>query len=636
MAKRYLQTVTREEAIRRILEHVKPIKEDELLPVSVCKHRVTARSVFARFSNPPFVCSAMDGYAASFAKTRDADFATPVALNLDTDTFPVNTGDPLPKGTDAVIMIEEVEQSTTSIIIRKPVYLWQNVRMVGEDVIQGDMLLPANHKITTLDMGMLLSGGLTHVHVRRKPRILIIPTGKELIDIYETPLEEVRPEGLIDFNSSLLVNMAEDIGFHADKSKIARDRTELEHILKEALKKYDVIAINAGSSAGTEDYTEGVIRDSGRVIFHGVSMMPGKPTLFGVVEGKPVFGIPGYPVSAVTSFNTFLEPACEKLCATQQYKKYIKCITPYKVPSRIGVEEVLRINITERLGKHYAFPLPRGASVFSSMARADALMWIPENIEGFDEGEEVLCELTRAEEELHGRIHIIGSHDLSLDILRDMLKIAHPEKDLISTHVGSMSGILAFKKGIIELCTTHVLDEQEKVYNVPIARKYLPDRQWMLVHVAKRMQGLLVKKENPKNISDISDLARSGVTFVNRQYGSGTRILLDAILKEKGIEKSSIQGYEREESSHTAVGILVKESVADCGVAIFAVARAFSLGFIPLVEEDYDLLVAKEFVGDERFRLLMDLILSQEFKERLREIGGYNTEETGKVKYVQE
>ena len=252
------------------------------------------------------------------------------------------------------------------------------------------------------------------------------------------------------------------------------------------------------------------------------------------------------------------------------------------------------------------------------------------------EKQEVLALVEGDEEEIAGRIHIIGSHDLSLDVMRDLLKSKHPGTDLISTHTGSLSGVMALKKGITPLATTHILDEKEQIYNVPAIQKYLPDTAVKLIHVAKRTQGLLVTNSNPKGIRSVEDLSRPGVRFVNRQFGSGTRILFDAILAKEGLHKDYISGYDREESSHTAVGILVRESIADAGVGIYSVAKAFSLGFIPLAEEEYDLLVTKEFTTDSRFAMFMDVLNSNEFKERLLALGGYNVEDTGKIKYEQD
>jgi putative molybdopterin biosynthesis protein len=634
LVKRYLETLKKEEALTRILEALTPLDAEEELLVEEAVGRVTSRLVAARISNPPFTCSAMDGYAVDFEKTLGADLYNPVALTPESNTFRVNTGDPVPSITNAVIMIEDIEEKEGRILIRKPVSLWQHVRMIGEDVVQGDVLLPTNHTIRAFDVGLLIGSGVREVHVRKRPRLLIIPTGHELIDIGHEPREAVVHGRLIDFNSYTLIALAKEIGFDPVKGEIVKDRNSLLTALNKASDEYDVILVNAGSSAGTEDFTASVIQELGTLIFHGVAMMPGKPTLFGLVRGKPVFGIPGYPVSTVVAFKTFLEPAYEKLCRQARPRRNIDCTTPYKLPSSIGVEEVLRVNLIERHGRYYAYPLPRGASLFSSLAKADALVRIPPNVEGYPEGERVSCELLREETELSGRLHIIGSHDLSLDVIRDIIKIHEPGMDLISTHVGSQSGIIAMQKGIVDLVTTHILDEREKIYNIPVVKRYLGTKPISLINIVRRIQGLVVAKGNPKGIRGVADLVRQDIHFVNRQVGSGTRVLLDSLLEEHAIDRESIRGYDREEATHTAVGVLVSSGVADVGVAIYPVARLFDTDFIPLVEEEYDLLVTREFMGDPRFSRLMDAVTSSEFARRIQELGGYNTEGTGKTKYV--
>jgi putative molybdopterin biosynthesis protein len=634
LSRRYLDTLRKEDALSRVLDAITPLTAEEAIPAEASIGRITSRQVLALISNPPFTCSAMDGYAVDFEKTLSADLYNPVALTKDGDVTRVNTGDPVPSTANAVIMIEDVEDKGQTILIRKPVSLWQHVRMIGEDIVEGDALFPTGYRIRVLDVGLLIGAGIREVYVRRKPKLLIIPTGHELIDIVTEPVQSLKRGRLIDFNSYTLKALAEELGFDASKAEIAQDISYLRVILNKSCQEYDIIIINAGSSAGTEDFTEAVISEMGTVLFHGVAMMPGKPTLFGLVKDKPVFGIPGYPVSTVIAFKTFIEPAYEKLTGTAVTKKSITCVTPYKLPSAIGVEEVIRVSLIEKHGLFYAYPLARGASLFTSMAQADALIRIPQNVEGYLEGEQVLGELLRDKSDLRGRLHILGSHDFSLDVMRDIIKKSNPGIDLLSTHIGSLSGIIALQKGVVDLCTTHILDEKEKVYNIPVVKKYLGTRPALLINVAKRVQGLVVAKGNPKGVKSVSDLARSDIRFINRQVGSGTRILLDTMLAEQGIGRDSVRGYDREEFTHAAVGVLVKDGIADVGLAIYPIARLFGLDFMPLVEEEYDLLVTREFSEEKRFSVLMDAILSAEFARRLQDFGGYNTEGTGRTKYV--
>jgi len=634
LGKRYLTTISKEEALRRILSAIEPLRGEEEIRAPAAVGRVTSRPVIAARSNPPFTSAAMDGYAVSFEETLDADLASPLSLSKE-KALRVNTGDPMPTATNAVIMVEDVEEKSTEIVIRKPASLWQHVRLTGEDIIEGDMLFPANYRLGILDVGLLLAAGIKELPVRRRPKLLIIPTGSELVDIYGQEDGGLPPHGLIDFNSFTLTALGEEMGFDVTRTEIARDSGHLKAILSACIPTHDVLVINAGSSAGTEDFTESLIREFGRLIFHGVAMMPGKPAMFGLIEGKPVFGIPGYPVSAVVSFKAFLKTAYERLCGARASEWTVECATPYSLPSTIGVEEVVRVRLFAKGGRYYAYPLPRGAGVFSSLSRADGLITIPENVEGYSAGATVRAVLLRPEDELTHRLNVVGSHDLSLDVLRDMIKTRSPGTDLVSAHVGSLSGIMAMQKGVADLVTTHILYEQEKVYNIPAIKRYLADKAILLVHVARRMQGLLVSKGNPKAISGLNDLGRKDVKFVNRQSGSGTRILLDMMLKEGGIDPRSIQGYDREEATHTAAAILVKEGIADTSLAIHGVSRIFQLDFIPLVEEEYDLVVDREFSLDPRFALLVELLASPEFASRLEGLGGYSTEQSGKIKYAQ-
>ena len=581
-----------------------------------------------------FSCASMDGYALDFEITIKADITNPLVLQKEHQFLRVNTGDPIPSWANAVVMIEDVEETGPAITIRKPLHLWQNVRLTGEDIIEGEMLLPTNYLIRTIDAGMLISSGILNVTVKRKPRLLVIPTGKELVDLFDPDPPHTGSPNLIDFNSYTLTGLAQEMGFDACKGSTARDFEDLCAILENDTKSFDVTIVIAGSSSGTEDFTETAINQLGRVLFHGIAIMPGKPTLFGLVNGKPVVGIPGYPVSAMIGFETLLKPIYDKITATKSSFHEIRVLAPFHLPSKGGIEELIRVNLIRKGRNYFAFPLPRGASIFSSMIKADGIVSIPAEAEGRHEGERLSCRLLRPQSEIDDRINIIGSHDLSLDILRDMVRRYSPDRDLLSIHVGSEGGVSAFERQISNLATTHILDEKEGIYNIPFLKKHLGKRSWTLIHIAKRMQGLVVKKGNPLNIQSFDDLTRPGLRFINRQHGSGTRILLDMHLRDRGIDPQSIAGYEREESTHAAVALMVKESIADVCLAIHAVSKIFSLEFIPVVEEDYDLLVAGEFTRNIKFTMLLELLQSGEFKKRLESFGGYNTDQSGMVKYV--
>ncbi len=633
MTKRYLDTIPLSEAVAKALRYVSPLTESEILPTHMAKNRLTAQAVFARLSNPPYTCASMDGYAVDYAHTLAAEITRPLRLQKGVAATPVNTGDPLPDQTNAVIMREEVEESGSSIVIRQPAYLWQNVRLVGEDVVERDLLVPAGYRIGSLEMALLIAGGVTSLPVRRKPLLVVIPTGREIVDIFTEGVGQLAKGRLIDIDSYTIASLAEDLGFTVSRRPVALTRDDVRQRLTEAVGEADVVCIIAGSSAGSEDYTESVIAEEGTLIFHGISLMPGKPAMLGIVREKPVLGMPGYPVSAVIAFRSLVKPIYEKLSGQSVPRRSVTCLPAAKIPSRMGMAEAVRVNLINVGRRFYALPLPRGASILSSLSKADGIITVPPNVEGYDEGKRVTCELLVPKETIRRRLHVVGSHDLSLDVLRDLLRAAHPGLDLVASHVGSESGVITMQKGLARLATTHVIDERERVYNIPLARKYLGNRPWVLVHVTKRQQGIITARGNPLAITSVRDLARPGLRFVNRQFGSGTRILLDMLLRKEAIDHRTIEGYDREESSHTAVGLLVKEGVADAGMAIYSAAHMFSLHFIPVAEEDYDLLVAREFTKDKRFTMLLGLIRSEEFRRRLNTLGGYDPSDSGAVKY---
>jgi putative molybdopterin biosynthesis protein len=387
-----------------------------------------------------------------------------------------------------------------------------------------------------------------------------------------------------------------------------------------------------GSSAGSEDYAKGVILGLGTVLVHGVTIMPGKPVVIGNVRGKPVFGMPGYPVSAIIAFEQFVRPILKRMLGQPDPPVQTIDVEPTrKIASKLGVEEFLRVKLGQVGNRVVATPLPRGAGCITSITEADGIIRIPNHIEGIKDNETALAELLRPISSVKQTIVVVGSHDNTLDVLANRIKVKHSHLSLSSSHVGSMGGLMAVKRGACHLAGSHLLDTEDGSYNVSYIAKYLPEIEVKLVNLVYRDQGLIVGRGNPKGIKGIEDLARKDISFINRQPGSGTRILLDYRLNQIGINSEDIIGYQHEEFTHMAVAVAVLSGTVDAGLGIYAAARALDLDFIPVVTEQYDLIIPLAHFESENIQLLLESINSREFKHHVEALGGYSTEKTGKI-----
>ncbi|MDD3580573.1 MAG: molybdopterin biosynthesis protein [Desulfobacca sp.] len=636
----YLKMKPLEEARRLFLSQfdLDHFLAPEEIPTVEALDRVTAAPVLARRSSPHYHSAAMDGYAVSAALTFGATTEQPRRLRLGSEAIPVNTGNLLPPGTDAVIMVEQVNPlDDETIEIEAGVYPWQYVRRVGEDLVAQEMVLPEKTVITPYAQGALLAVGVNQVLVRRRPRVVIIPTGSELLPPGELAPEELAPGRIIEFNSIMLASLVKQAGGLPHIYPPVPDAWEaIRAALTEALSLGDIIIINAGSSAGTEDYTAQAISELGKVIVHGVAMMPGKPTILGVIQGKPVIGNPGYPVSAVLSAEQFILPLIARLLGRAlPIRPQIEVYPAQKIPSKAGLEEFIRVTLGKVGERVIATPLPRGAGTITSLVRADGIIRIPALAEGLEEDRPAQAELLISPEELTGTLVVIGSHDNTLDVLATLLRRYHPALRLSSAHVGSLGGLLALKRGRSHLGGSHLFDPDTNTYNISYIQRYLAGVPLKLINLVYRRQGLIVRPENPKNIKTFQDLTRSEVNFINRQRGSGTRILLDYQLQQLGIGAEAINGYEREEYTHMAVAVNVLSGSADTGLGIMAAARALELDFIPVVTERYDLVVPQTTFAEARFQTLLTLIRSEEFKHTVAGLGGYDTRDTGEIIWEQ-
>ena len=601
----------------------------ETVPVDDSLHRVTAEPVFALASSPHNHCAAMDGFAVRFTDTVNASEAEPLRLSLASQALPLDTGDPMPEGFDTVIMIEDVDPvSREEIEITSPATPWQHVRTVGEDIVATELVLPENQLIRPVDLAAMLAGGVTGVKVRPRPVVSIIPTGSELVQ----PGSELHRGDIIEFNSRLLAGMAAEWGARAVRHEIVPDDfEELKRTIADAAQNSHIAVINAGSSAGREDFTMHAIRELGEVLVHGVRIRPGKPVVLGVVDRTPVLGIPGYPVSAVLDMELFTRPLVYRLLGrSEPARRKVSARMPRKIASGLGAEEFVRVKVGKVGDNLVATPVERGAGALMSLVRADGLLRIPEDSEGVKADQTVTIELLKELDDVKNTIIVLGSHDISLDILASELRKSYPSLTLASAHVGSLGGLMALKRGEAHLAGTHLLDEKTGDYNISYIQRYLGD-DVRLVNLVFRQQGLIIDAGNPKNIAGVEDLVRDDIIFINRQKGAGTRVLLDYKLKQSDIDAVDISGYEREEYTHMAVAAAVKDGAADAGLGILAAARALKLDFIAVATERYDLAIPDRHFDSDMIQALLSVIRTRGFQDRVMELGGYDTSQTGKL-----
>jgi putative molybdopterin biosynthesis protein len=631
----YLKMHSLEEARHLFLKEFSNYRTDkEEINSREADGRITAQPVIARLSSPFFHAAAMDGFAVIAKDTFGAADDTPLTLNIgDGQAVPINTGHPLPDDKDAVIMIENVvlSEDQQKATIRAPIYPWQHVRKVGEDIVATELLFPSNHSISPPDIGALLTAGCPRVMVRKKPKVVLHPTGTELVS-NEEPGQTPPLGKTIESNSAVLAALATRAGALPQVSAIIKDDYETikKQILETVKSDADIVIINAGSSAGSADYTAQVIEELGQVLVHGVTIMPGKPTILGKIEGKPVVGNPGYPVSALISFEQFVVPLLEHMQGRDHTEpRIIQANLAKDMPSRGGMEEFRRM-ITGKLGEQFvSVPLKKGAGAITTITRANSILRIPSSSEGETRGSTAKLELLRPLKQIEKTILCTGSHDLTLDLLHDLLKTSDPAYPLASTHIGSLGGIMAIRERMTHVAGSHLLDPKTGEYNLSYINQYLTGIDVALITLVYRQQGFMVPPGNPKNIQGVQDLLRKDITLVNRQAGSGTRVLLDYELDKAGLDSDEIQGYEFEEYTHMSVAVAVMAGKADTGLGIMAAARALQLDFIPVTEERYDILIPREYLDSPSIQQLLNCVHSGTFKEAVEQMGGYSTRETG-------
>lgn len=613
--------------------------------------RVTAEPIWAKVSSPHYHASAMDGFAVRAIFTNGAMPSKPMTLFVGPEAKYVDTGDPLPDWANAVIPIENVEsldengqitsaiREPASIRIRAAVAPWSHVRPLGEDIVATQLVLPAGHILRPVDLGAIAAAGHQKIQVARKPKVAILPTGTELVPIGS----QLKPGDILEYNSLVLAAQVKAMGGEPTRFPITKDDFDLIcQRVEEAARDHDLVLLNAGSSAGAEDFSAKVVEKLGQLLVHGVAVRPGHPVILGLVNRQspnlkpetlnltPIIGVPGYPVSAALTIDIFVEPLLAKWLGRRPIELPTEtAILTRKLVSPPGDDDFVRV-VVGRVGeKLLAAPLARGAGVITSLVQADGLALIPSGTQGIEAGEKIQVRLYRNRAEIDRTILSIGSHDLTLDLMAQFL--SEHERRLVSANVGSQGGLVALRRGEAHLAGSHLLNPETGEYNISYIRQYMPNIPVRVVALVGRAQGLIVSKGNPKGIKSLGDLSKPNVQFVNRQRGAGTRVLLDYHLKSMTIPPESIEGYLQEEYTHLGVAAAVASGRADCGLGIAAAAQALDLDFEPLFQERYDLVIPKQFAEDDLLAPLFSLLADPDFRKAVSQLTGYDVSVMGTV-----
>jgi putative molybdopterin biosynthesis protein len=620
--------------------------------------RVTAEPVWARVSSPHYHASAMDGFAVRSVSTNGAMPSSPLTLFIGPEAQYVDTGDPLPEWANAVIPIENVEsldendqitkeiRAPKSIRIRASVAPWSHVRPLGEDIVATQLVLPAGHVLRPVDLGAIAASGHQEIRVARKPKVAILPTGSELVLIGS----KLKAGDILEYNSLVLAAQVKAMGGEPTRFPITKDDFDLIcQRVQEAAQDHDLVLLNAGSSAGAEDFSARVVEKLGTLLVHGVAVRPGHPVILGLINRKssavnresenlapviphvtPILGVPGYPVSAALTIEIFVEPLIARwLGRKQNVFPTVTATLTRKIVSPAGDDDYVRVAVGKVGENILAAPLSRGAGVITSLVQADGLAILPRGVQGLEAGEKVKVHLYRSQDDIDKTIFCIGSHDLTLDLMSQFLARHH--RRLASANVGSQGGLIALRRGEAHLAGSHLLDPATGEYNISSIRQYMPDIPVKVVALVGRDQGLLIKRGNPMGIKSLEDLSRPGVQFVNRQRGAGTRVLLDYHLSLLGMAPDKLVGYTQEEYTHLGVAAAIASGRADCGLGIAAAAQALDLDFIPLFQERYDLVIPKVHAESKLLSPLFGLLAGREFREAVSKLTGYNVSVMGTV-----
>ena len=631
----FLEVLSADEAKQRFQRHLDlSPRGTQSIALSDALGRVLAADILAPLDVPPFDRSGVDGFALRASDTIGASDTTPLRLRLNREViacghaplievFPVTataiaTGGVVPRGADAVIMIEQTEllddPENPSVEIRRTAAPGQFIAYAGSDIARGETLLRKGTLLGSREIGMLAACGIATIDVVRKPKVAVLSTGDELAQ----PGEELGPAKIYDSNGAIIAAAVTEAGGEpVAYGAFPDDETLLGDAMRKALANADMLILSGGTSKGAGDLSHRIVSTLGRpgILVHGVALKPGKPLCLAVADGKPVVVLPGFPTSAIFTFHAFVAPVIRALAGLpHENPKTISARVPMRIPSELGRKEFALVALAEGADGMVAFPSPKGSGSVTTFSQSDGFIEIDALASALDAGTTTDVTLIGAAARAPDVV-IMGSHDVALDVVVGAL--AERGFTARTIAVGSLGGAVAAQRGECDIAPVHLVDPQTGAYNTHLVKDGLS-----LVKGWQRSQGFLYRAGDVRFEGKNADqaiataLADRYCLMVNRNAGSGTRVLIDQKLKG-----ARPPGCANQPKSHNAVAAAIAQARADWGFAIEPVAGMYGLSFLPVAPEEYDFLVVDSRKDRPAVRAFFEALQDEEARKRIRALG---------------